>query len=539
MKKKRHLLILSALIFSMGMSACGNSGSSGQEKKEAGEEATRDSVVLSMDAESEPAAGFDPILGWATAEHTHEPLIQSTLLVTNADLTIGYDLATDYEISEDGRTWTFQIRDDVKFTNGEPLTARDVAFTYNKARGQVVEADFSMLDAVEAEDDTTVVFHLNKPYSVFAYLAAVVGIVPEEAYDAAVYGQEPIGSGRYMLKQWDKGEQVILEANPDYYGEEPDIQKITVVFMDEEASYAAAQAGEVDVAYTQPNYTQKPIEGYEITSFKTEDIRGISLPCEPEGSSYEDASGQTMPSGDDVTSIRSIRQALSYAIDREALVENVLYGYGSEAYSNCVGEQWESQDMKVDYDPEKSKEILEADGWVMGDDGIYEKDGLKAEFEMLYDSTNAVRTGLGLAVSEMAAKVGIHVIAVGSTWDEIKNVTHDTAWICGAGRQDPGDLIARYYTGRNTPGYSNKAVDAYMDQALAQTEIEDSYAYWEKAQWDGKTGVAPQGDAPWVWLVDCDHIYFTREGLHPVDDKIHPHGFGWTITNNIDKWYWD
>ena len=82
---------------------------------------------------SEPEAGFDPAYGWGAGEHVHEPLIQSTLTVTNKDLSIGMDLATDYSVSEDGLIWTVKIRDDVKFTDGEPLTAKDVAFTYNTA----------------------------------------------------------------------------------------------------------------------------------------------------------------------------------------------------------------------------------------------------------------------------------------------------------------------------------------------------------------------------------------------------------------------
>ena len=86
------------------------------------------SVVVVMDPSSEPEAGFDPAYGWGAGEHVHEPLIQSTLTVTNTDLTIGYDLATAYGASEDGLTWTVEIRDDVKFTDGEPLTAEDVAF---------------------------------------------------------------------------------------------------------------------------------------------------------------------------------------------------------------------------------------------------------------------------------------------------------------------------------------------------------------------------------------------------------------------------
>ena len=98
---------------------------------EATAEAAADSVIVTMPTTSEPEAGFNPVYGWGAGEHVHEPLIQSTLTTTTADLKIGKDLATDYSVSEDGLTWTVSIRDDVKFTDGEPLTASDVAFTYN------------------------------------------------------------------------------------------------------------------------------------------------------------------------------------------------------------------------------------------------------------------------------------------------------------------------------------------------------------------------------------------------------------------------
>ena len=178
-----------------------------------------DEVVVVMGPTSEPEAGFDPAFGWGAGEHVHEPLIQSTLTVTNADLTIGYDLATDMSVSDDGLTWTVTIRDDVSFTDGEPLTAEDVAFTYNTVKATSSVNDFTMLDSAEAADDTTVVFHMTTPYSIWPYTMAIVGIVPEHAYDSATYGSNPIGSGRYTLVQWDRGEQIILEANPDYYGE--------------------------------------------------------------------------------------------------------------------------------------------------------------------------------------------------------------------------------------------------------------------------------------------------------------------------------
>ena len=217
------------------------------------------SVVIAMGPTSEPEAGFDPAYGWGAGEHVHEPLIQSTLTVTNADLTIGYDLATDCAVSEDGLTWTVKIRDDAVFTDGEPLTASDVAFTYNTVKAESSVNDFTMLDHAEAADDTTVLFHMTRPFSVWPYTMAVTGILPEHAYDSATYGSDPIGSGRYMLKQWDRGQQVILEANPDYYGEAPEMEQVTILFMEEDAAFLAVQAGEVDVAYTSAVYSDQEI----------------------------------------------------------------------------------------------------------------------------------------------------------------------------------------------------------------------------------------------------------------------------------------
>ena len=190
----------------------------------------KDSVIVVMGPSSEPEAGFDPAYGWGAGEHVHEPLIQSTLTVTKADMTIGYDLATDMNVSDDGMTWTVTIRDDVKFTDGEPLTAEDVAFTYNTLRDTSSVNDFTMLKEAKALDDTTVEFDLSRPYSIWPYTMAITGIVPEHAYGPD-YGSNPIGSGRYIMKQWDKGQQVILTANPDYYGDEPEMKTVTVLFM--------------------------------------------------------------------------------------------------------------------------------------------------------------------------------------------------------------------------------------------------------------------------------------------------------------------
>ena len=175
------------------LSGCGNAGNQAQkggsgaeqtENVENGEKAaenTQTSVIIAMPPTSEPEAGFDPAYGWGAGEHMHEPLIQSTLTVTEADLSIGYDLATDVETSEDGMTWTVTIRDDAKFTDGEALTAEDVAFTYNTLKKTSSVNDFSMLKQAEAIDDVTVVFEMERPFAIWSDTMAVTGIVPEHA----------------------------------------------------------------------------------------------------------------------------------------------------------------------------------------------------------------------------------------------------------------------------------------------------------------------------------------------------------------------
>ena len=145
--------------------------------------AAADQVIVAMNTGSEPAAGFDPFVSWGCGEHVHEPLIQSTLITTNTEMEFVNDLATSYEISDDGLTWTFRVRDDVEFSDGEPLTAEDVAFTINGIRtADAAEADLSMVDDAVALDDTTVELHLNKPFNALLYTLAVVGIVPAHAY---------------------------------------------------------------------------------------------------------------------------------------------------------------------------------------------------------------------------------------------------------------------------------------------------------------------------------------------------------------------
>ena len=284
-------------------------------------------VVITMTPSSEPAAGFDPLVGWGAGEHVHEPLIQSTLIATDNNLAFVNDLATDYGCSEDGLTWTFHIREDVMFTDGVPLTAEDVAFTINGiVNGEAAEADLSMVDEARAVDATTCEIAMKRPNNALLYTLAVVGIVPAHAYGPD-YGEHPIGSGRYMLEQWDRGQQVILRANPDYYGEKPLMDRVVVLFMEEDASLAAAQSGTADVAYTSAALAGAVPAGYTLLNCASVDSRGISLPCNPAGTDVTVEGDMVYAGGNDVTSDLAVRRALNYGIDRSQMIEHVLAGF--------------------------------------------------------------------------------------------------------------------------------------------------------------------------------------------------------------------
>lgn len=535
-------LSLGGLLSACASNSGGNTDSAGSNTGTAAEAATSQVIVV-MNAESEPAAGFDPLRSWGCGEHVHEPLIQSTLIVTDENLEFANDLAVSYSCSADGFTWYFEIRDDVKFTDGTQLTASDIAFTINSViESDSSEADLSMVREAVATDATHVELHMAKPYNALLYTLAVLGIVPEKSYDSN-YGRNPIGSGRYMLEQWDQGQQVILRANPDYYGDAPKMERVVVAFMDEDAALAAAQSGQVDIAYTSATRALQNVAGYELLACETVDSRGISLPVQPsEGVTKEGDAGES-PVGNNVTCDVNVRRAINYAVDRDAMIEHVLNGYGTPAYSVCDSAPWGSADMRVETNVEVAKTLLDEAGWVVGRDDVRAKDGVPAAFDLYYAASDSVRQALAAEFANQMKEIGIAVSIKGASWDDIYPHEFEQPILWGWGSNAPVELYELNYSEGwgNYACYNDEHVDALLDEALSQPHIEDSYELFQQAQWDNttQTGVAPQGAATWVWLANVDHLYFAREGLNVAKQKPHPHGHGWSLVNNVDKWSWE
>jgi peptide/nickel transport system substrate-binding protein len=487
--------------------------------------------------EAEPAEGFDPLLGWGSYGN---PLIQSTLLQRDADMRLVGDLAESWSLSEDRLTWHIRIRPGARFSDGTPVTARDVAFTFNRAALAGGKTDVTVLEKAVPTGPYEVELRLKKPQITFVNRLVTLGIVSEQAY-GETYGRNPIGSGPYRLVQWDEGRQAILEANPLYYGPRPGIRRVVLLYLKEDTAFAAAKASSVHVTRVPQILARQKIPGMAVRSIPSVDNRGICFPVLPAGA-VQLAEGY--PVGNDVTSHLSIRRAINYAIDRKALVDGVLEGYGSAAYGPVSRLPWdEPQGAIPDGDPEEARKILAEDGWQdLDGDGIVEKGGLEARITLLYPADDAVRQALALAVADQVRRIGIEMVVTARSWDDLYRLMYAHPVLFGFGSLDQTEMHNLYYGKRqgdrvHNPGfYRNEKVDRYLEQAMTAKTEEDAIAFWRKAQWDGETGYSARGDAAWAWLVNVDHVYFVDDRLDLGRPRIEQHGS--SITANLPEWRW-
>lgn len=492
---------------------------------------------LTLAIGGEPDNGFDPTTGWG---QYGSPLFQSTLLKYNQDLKAENDLATKYSVSENGLIWEIEIRDDAKFSDGETLTAEDVIFTFKTAKNSNSLVDLTNLDKIEKVNEYEIKFYLKKRNSTFIYYLATLGIVPKHAYNSN-YNNKPIGSGPYQMVEWNKGQQLIVERNPYYYGEKSYFKKLSFLFLSEDAGIAAAKTGDVDVVSVSSNFANNKIDGMHLLNLKSVDNRGVVLPYVPK----EGKDNNGAPIGNDVTSSKALRKAINIAVDREELVEGVLNGYGTPAYTIADQLPWWNPDTKFeDANLNKAKAILDKAGWLENKNGLREKNGLQARFNLYYPSNDQTRQSLSIAFADMMKPLGIKIETKGKSWNAMDKALHANAVMFGLGSYTPLELYNAFSTNTQGQGlkninyYSNASVDTYFKKALEASSQEEAIKYWKKAQWDGETGFTFKGDAPIVWLVNIDHLYFVNNKLSIGKQKIHPHGHGWPITDQIETWHW-
>ena len=535
--KKERLLLLAVTSVIICLSACGKSRQEiGKQDLTVPDRLINKEEVRIAIPTAKFEGGFDPCSGWGT--FGGDPIFQSTLTRVDANNNLGYDIATEYKVSEDKKIWEFTIRDDVMCHDGQKLTAKDVAFTYNKAKELGLAMDFSFLVKAEATDETHVQFELNTPNSSFLYYTSVLGIVPEHAYGKG-YAENPIGSGPYKFIFEDNGSQLIMEKNEQYYKPFDGFKRVVLLSMKKDQAYAAVQAGEVDVANVENNLAKENIPGYRLERLASFDFRNISM---PQVKPRTLADGRKV--GNEITSELTIRKAIAVGISREEIVKNALYGYGEVAFDMFDRLPWgikkEFKDFK-DGNVEKAIKILEDDGWMLNGD-VREKDGKKAEFTLMYP-TGSLHQLIANAFAEEVKKLGIRVTPEGLSWTDIAPRIRKDPCVFEGGFYNPDRIQGAYQSKYafsnswdNVSAYQNPVVDKHIEAALTEKDPDKSIEEWKKALWDGKTGGSILGDCGYITICYLEHLYFVRDGVDIGNQRVHPHDHGIPITANIDEW---
>jgi peptide/nickel transport system substrate-binding protein len=489
-----------------------------------------ESVVIGVASEPDT---LSPLLGYGKDGNSK---VFDGLLARDSDLKLKPALAKALpDIDDGGRTYTYTLREGVKFSDGEPLTSADVVFTYRTVLDEKTNNSYrSELDAIKevrADGDDKVVFKLKYPYAPFAG-RTVLPIVPEHLAgdqdpNTGSFNTKPVGTGPYTLSAWRKGEKFIFKANPHYWGGAPKVNKLTMAIIeDDDVRATRLRSGDLDGAVLPPNLaaTFKKDDGKKTYKAASYDYRTVTLPTENR-----------------VTGDRAIRQALDAAVDRKAMVEKVLDGAGSPAYGPLPEDDpWFSENVRRDQDLDKARRILDRAGWKAGSDGVRVKDGRKAAFTLLYPTGDKVRQDHALAYASDAKKAGIKVKAESATWEVIEPRMKNTAVLAGFG--STGDPDYGLYTmlhsslagdGFNNMGhYDNWAVDKALDTGRRSQDKADRKSAYDKVQ---QELVKDPGYTP---LTHIDHLYVLADRWEGLTTQVEPHEHGFASGPwwNVEDW---
>lgn len=360
---------------------------SASESPSGDESAAADNVTFTVGLLNQPDS-FNPFLGIEAESYEMWALTYDSLVgYSRKDMSPQPAIAESWDTSEDGLTWTFQLRDDVTWSDGEKLTAEDVAFTYNRILDGGPESAnwgsyLNSVESAEAPDDTTVVLELSEPNAVLPLLP--MPIIPEHVWSTMSEKQvksfdntppDVVGSGPFRLVEAAAGGSTIrFEANEDYWAGAPNIDEVVFrVFKAEDPAIQALRKGEIDfVEGISPNQIEA-LEGVEGITAQAGDSPGFDEIGFNVGSvdlETEEPIGDPNPAVLDP----KFRYALGFAIDREALIERVYQGAGipgstivPPAYDRF---HWEPpEDVAFTFDLERAGELLDEAGYEMGSDG--------------------------------------------------------------------------------------------------------------------------------------------------------------------------
>jgi peptide/nickel transport system substrate-binding protein len=424
-------------------------------------------------------------------------------------------LATDWETSEDGKTWTFTIRDDATWSDGEPVTAHDIAFTYNFMLDENISLFTSYLpytESITAPDDTTLVWKTKKPTGAPTYPPWVY-ILPEHVWGDLKNPQQfdnfpnPVTSGPFRITEWERGQFWKLEANEDYWGGAPKVDEIVFrVFKNNEALVQALKKGEIDIAADIPAKLFDTLGSDEaIVTNETAPATFIQM------SMNQLADGDKRPycvdSNIDMDPCEStghpalldgdVRTAIAHAIDKDVLVDRIRRGYGMPGTSvipPAFPAHWQPSDEEaITFDIDEANRILDEAGYEDTDgDGVREMPGggRPLEFRFLANTEEPDTVPASQFIQGWLRQIGIATNVDGVTESKLVDIWYANdydMYIWGWGPDpDPDFMLSTFTTEQclswSDTCYSNPRYDRLYEEQRTTIDPEKREVLVEEMQ---------------------------------------------------------
>lgn len=507
MKKKTGLLLLAifcSLLFVVA--ACSNDTGS---KKDSGKNTEAEGSGSSGEKTLVFGRGADSIQLDPSKVTDGESLnvtiqIYDTLVKYNPeDTEVQPSLATEWNVSDDGKKWTFKLRDDVKFHDGTDFTAEDVVYNFERWQtgaefiyygymfGATEDNLKGIIDKVEATGDYEVTFTLSEPNAPFLNTVAMsaFGIASPEAIEkyGEDYSKHPVGTGPFVFEEWVPDDQITLKKNEDYFGEVAKLDKVVFkTIPDNGARFMELQSGTIDVMNGLNPQDIQTVEGddnLQIIRRPSMNVAYMAMNTDKEG-----------PMAD-----KKVRQAINMAVDKEQLI-TLFEGVGKAAKNPIPPSLWGYNDDVEDYkyDPDKAKALLAEAGYADGFDvSLY-------IFSNPRDYMPQPKV-TAQAIQEMLKKVNINVKIVESDWDThleaTENGKHDMAFLGWTGDNgDPDNFLyvlldkdnAKMGSAGNIAFYKSDELHDLLKQAQVEMDQEKRSDLYKKAQ------ELVHEDAPWL-----------------------------------------
>lgn len=496
----KKLLLMITLITSILLITACTSGGSGAKKDNKDLTIAIDQNFVTLDPQD--AGDTVSIFG---ARAMYEALVGF-----DKDMKIQPLLAKDYDVSDDGLTYTFKLRKGVKFHDGEKFDAQAVKVNYDRVMEQDMRAkrNLQYVDKMEVVNDYEVKFILKEPFSAMLNKFAMIPFISPKAIkekDSKQIAVNPVGTGPFKFEKWNQGDSLILSKNEDYWKKDStNVEKVTFKPVPENGSRVAMlKTGEADFVYPIPDQNVEELK-------KKDDLIVNETPSTI--ARYVSLNTTKEPFND-----KRVREAINYAVDKDAYIKTINNGFGNVLDSTMAKEtQFYSKQNTYDFNLDKAKQLMKEAG--------YEK-GFKTE--IWGNTTSETIKGMEFIKQQLAQidiDVKINSMEEGTLSDEIytpekpedaKVQMWYVSWSPSSGDADGAtrSLFSSDFfppNGANTAYYQNKDVDQWIIDANKASDPKEQADYYAKVQKQAYS------DAPWIFLSTDTILSGQKKGVENV-----------------------